>query len=90
VNIPVVCDGVTVEPGDIIVADDDGVLAVPLHRAAEAIERARRRNDAEQDIRRQIKSGKSLFEILNMQKNLDAANVEIVDGLWSDRSIGAR
>ena len=88
VNIPVVCDGVMVEPGDIIVADDDGVLAIPLPRAAEAIERARRRNDAEQDIRRQIKSGKSLFDILNMQKNLDAANVQVVDGRWSDRSAG--
>jgi 4-hydroxy-4-methyl-2-oxoglutarate aldolase len=90
VNIPVVCDGVMVEPGDIIVADDDGVLTVPLHHAAEAIKRARRRNDTEQDIRRQIKSGKSLFEILNMQKNLDAASVEVVDGVWSDRDAGPR
>jgi 4-hydroxy-4-methyl-2-oxoglutarate aldolase len=90
VNIPVVCDGVTVQPGDIIVADDDGVLAVPQNLAAEVIERARRRNDSEKDIRRQIKSGKSLFEILGMQKNLDAANVEVVDGFWSDRSTGPR
>lgn len=68
VNIPVVCDGVTVKPGDIIVADDDGVLVVPLQRAADVIKRAKQRNESEIDIRRQIKSGKSLFEILNMQK----------------------
>ena len=88
VNIPVVCDGVRVEPGDIIAADDDGVLVIPVHLAAETIERARRRNDSEHDIRRQIKSGKSLFDILNMQKNMDAASIDVVDGLWSDQSGG--
>lgn len=88
VNIPVVCDGVRIEPGDIIAADDDGVLVIPVRLAAETIERARRRNDSEHDIRRQIKNGKSLFDILNMQKNLDAANVEVVDGLWSGQEIG--
>lgn len=88
VNIPVICDGVRVEPGDIIAADDDGVLVIPVRFAAETIGRARRRNDSEHDIRRQIKSGKSLFDILNMQKNLDAARVEVIDGLWSDQDGG--
>jgi 4-hydroxy-4-methyl-2-oxoglutarate aldolase len=84
VNIPVVCDGVTVDPGDIIVADDDAVLAIPLRYAARAIEGARRRNDAEQQIRRQMKAGVSLFEIAGIQKYLDAAKVEVVDGPWRD------
>jgi 4-hydroxy-4-methyl-2-oxoglutarate aldolase len=86
VNIPVVCDGVTVNPGDIIVADDDAVLAIPLRCAAQAIEGARRRNDAEQEIRRRIKAGTSLFEIAGIQKYLDAAKVEVVDGLWPDKT----
>ena len=85
VNIPVVCDGVRVEPGDIIAADDDGVLVIPVSLAAETIERARRRNESEREIRRQIKEGKSLFEILSMQKYFDAAKIETIDGLWSDQ-----
>lgn len=44
----------------------------------------------EKDIRRQIKSGKSLFEILSVQKTLGTASVEVVDGSWSDRSTGPR
>lgn len=83
VNIPVVCDGVTVAPGDIIAADDDGVLVIPLSRAAHVIENARRRNEAEQEYRRQIKSGKRLVDILGTQKHFDAANVRFVDGVWS-------
>jgi 4-hydroxy-4-methyl-2-oxoglutarate aldolase len=85
VNIPVVCDGVRIEPGDIIAADDDGVLVIPVRLAAETIERARRRNDAEREIRRQIKQGRTLVDILGMQKHFEAAKIEMVDGLWSDQ-----
>jgi len=81
VNIPVVCDGVVIEPGDIIAADDDGVLVIPVNLAAETIERARRRNETERDVRKQIKAGKTLFEIMNMQKYMDAANIAVVEGL---------
>lgn len=82
VNIPIVCDGVRVMPGDIIVADDDAVLVLPVARAEDAVRLARKRNDTESDVRRQIKSGRSLFEILNMQKTLDAAGVQVVDAEW--------
>jgi 4-hydroxy-4-methyl-2-oxoglutarate aldolase len=84
VNIPVVCDGVRVEPGDIIAADDDGVLVIPVRLAAATIERARKRNEAERDIRRQLKAGKSLFDVLRIQQYLDAAGVEVVDDIWRD------
>ncbi len=86
VNIPVVCDGVRVEPGDIIAADDDGVLVIPVRLAVETINKARQRNDAEIEIRRQIKAGKRLVDILGMQKHFDAANITVVDGLWSEEA----
>lgn len=83
VNVPLVCDGVQVMPGDIIVADDDGVLVVPVRLAAETIRRARERNETEARIRSEIKAGSSLFEIVGIQKILDAAGVRTVDTEWS-------
>ncbi len=47
VNIPVVCAGVNVEPGDAIVADDDGVVVVPKKYAAETAAKAQKRFDDE-------------------------------------------
>lgn len=83
VNVPLACDGVQVIPGDIIVADDDGVLVVPVRLAVETIRRARQRNETEARIRREIKAGSSLFEIVGIQKFLDAAGVRTVDAEWS-------
>lgn len=88
VNIPVVCDGVVVEPGDIIAADDDGVVVLPVRLAAETVARARKRNDAERAYRQQIKDGQTLMEILNMRRHLDAANVSIVEGVWPGHNAG--
>ena len=82
VNIPVVCDGVVVNPGDIIAADDDGVLVIPVRLAAETVAKARKRNESERDIREQLRSGRTLMDVLNMKKNIDAAGVTIVDGQW--------
>jgi regulator of RNase E activity RraA len=49
---PIVCAGVTVEPGDLIVADDDGVVVVPADVAGEAIDRARRIQEIDRPSRR--------------------------------------
>lgn len=84
VNVPVVCDGVRVMPGDIVVADDDGVVVLPLKSAAGIMERARARNATEAGIRKKIRAGGSLFEILQMQAFLDRAGVEIVDAEWKE------
>lgn len=84
VNVPILCDGVRISPGDIIVADDDGVLVLPQRLAADAVRRARERNDTEKSVRQKIKAGSSLFEILQMQKNLDAAGVKIVEAEWKE------
>jgi 4-hydroxy-4-methyl-2-oxoglutarate aldolase len=57
VNVPVVCAGRLVEPGDVIVADDDGVVRVPAREAAEVAERAEERVRREKGIRRQLADG---------------------------------
>ncbi len=46
-NVPVECAGVTVRPGDIIVADEDGVVVVPQERAAEVLKQSQAIDDRE-------------------------------------------
>ncbi len=82
VNVPIVVDGVLVEPGDVIVADGDGVLAIPQAHLARTLEGARQRAEREIAIRKRIKAGESLFEILNMQAAVEGAGIRQVDATW--------
>lgn len=60
VNTPIACGGVTVMPGDIIVADDDGAVCVPAARAAEVIERSSQHHEWEDFSRMKLKQGAPL------------------------------
>jgi 4-hydroxy-4-methyl-2-oxoglutarate aldolase len=82
VNVPIVVDGVLVEPGDVIVADGDGVLAIPQAHLARTLKGARQRAEREIAIRERIKAGESLFEILNMQAAVEGAGIRQVDATW--------
>jgi 4-hydroxy-4-methyl-2-oxoglutarate aldolase len=84
VNVPVVVDGVLVEPGDVIVADGDGVLVIPQAHLAGTLEGARQRAAKEVAIRQRIKAGESLFEILNMDAAVKAAGIAVVDKTWRE------
>jgi 4-hydroxy-4-methyl-2-oxoglutarate aldolase len=84
VNVPVVVDGVLVEPGDVIVADGDGVLVIPQADLARTLEGARQRAAKEVAIRARIKAGESLFEILNMDAAVKAAGIAVVDKTWRE------
>jgi 4-hydroxy-4-methyl-2-oxoglutarate aldolase len=89
VNVPIVADGVLVEPGDVIVADDDGVLVIPQAHLVRAVEGARARAAKEVAIRGRIEAGESLFEILNMEAAVRAAGIEQVDKTWLEVKAGA-
>ncbi|GLR86087.1 4-carboxy-4-hydroxy-2-oxoadipate aldolase/oxaloacetate decarboxylase [Bradyrhizobium iriomotense] len=79
VNVPVVCAGVNVEPGDIVVADDDGVVVVPKRVAAEVAERAGKRNADESGKRNRLASGELGLDMYNMREALAKAGLVYVD-----------
>lgn len=84
VNVPIVVDGVLVEPGDVIVADGDGVLVIPQAQLRRAVEGARARATKETEIRKRIQAGEQLFDILGMQAAVKAAGIKEIDTTWKD------
>ena len=62
-NAPIVVGGVTINPGDIIVGDRDGVVVVPKELLAETIEKAKAREIREESIREQLRQGKTSIQI---------------------------
>jgi 4-hydroxy-4-methyl-2-oxoglutarate aldolase len=75
VNIPVVCAGALVHPGDVIVADDDGVVVVP-RLDAEAVAAAGRRREAnEEEKRRRLASGELGLDMYAMREGLAKAGL---------------
>ena len=82
INVPIVCGGVVVEPGDVIVADSDGVICLPLDQVAAVVEKAKARAEREVRVRADLNSGKNLSEIFNIQSILAATGVEEFDCTW--------
>jgi 4-hydroxy-4-methyl-2-oxoglutarate aldolase len=80
VNVPVVCGGQTVHPGDAVVADDDGVVVVPRARCGEVLTAARARAASEDDRRRRLAAGELGVDIYGLRVLLEQLGVTYVDG----------
>jgi 4-hydroxy-4-methyl-2-oxoglutarate aldolase len=78
VNIPVVCGGQTVHPGDVIVADDDGVVVVARAEAAEVLERSRAREAREARIRERYAKGELGLDMNDMRPALAAKGLTYI------------
>lgn len=62
INVTISCGGVSVDPGDVVVGDNDGLAVVPKKSAEDVLERAREKITAEDNVREEVKEGAYLFE----------------------------
>jgi len=84
VNVPIVVDGVLVEPGDIIAADADGAVVIPRALLAQTIAGAEARAANEVKVRARIAAGELPLDILGLRSIIENAGIEQVTGTWED------
>lgn len=79
VNVPIVCAGATVAPGDVVIADDDGVMVVPKAQAEQAVAASRARLEKERKTRERLAAGELGLDIYDMRGALAAKGLKYID-----------
>ena len=79
VNIPVVCAGVNVHPGDAVIADDDGVVVVRRKDIADVVAKGEKRHADEEGKRKKLAAGELGLDMYGMREPLAKAGLVYVD-----------
>ena len=85
INVPVVCGGTIVNPGDAILADDDGVVTVPRSELETVIQAAQQREEREAKVRARLASGELGLDIYNMRPKLEQLGLVYLNNAGIER-----
>jgi 4-hydroxy-4-methyl-2-oxoglutarate aldolase len=77
INHPIVCGGITVNPGDLVLADDDGVVVVARERVEQVLAEARAREEREVAVMRRLEAGELTLDVLGFRQALDRAGLSV-------------
>jgi 4-hydroxy-4-methyl-2-oxoglutarate aldolase len=79
INVPVVCAGAVVQPGDAILADDDGVVTVSRSELESVLQAAQQREERETKVRARLAAGELSLDIYDMRRKLEQLGLVYLD-----------